>query len=287
MQPATRFRFSALLGALPPAPRASGTGFLYAGALDLLVAPAEWALVASGRILCAAARELHRAYRARRADEAASILGVPTATEIAAAWTPAPRPLRQALLIGGKLVDLSAAHPLRTVRDASGKARGRTGGLRPWFRDALPDLPYSTAMRHRQLARLLRQALDIPPAIPLEWLLVDASPGSLTHDAALLPLIPALRRKVAACLSGFRTHAVLKRALEKRIDIAPCPFARRSSRRTPEQRTLDLAADAARLDRYIAVLSGKLRANSPLSPPEQRDLAYLRALGIPLPANLP
>ena len=57
MKPATSFRFTALLDALPPAPRLSGSG-PYAGALDLLVAPAEWALVATGRLLCAAAKEL-------------------------------------------------------------------------------------------------------------------------------------------------------------------------------------------------------------------------------------
>ncbi|MBR6022552.1 MAG: hypothetical protein IK066_09075 [Kiritimatiellae bacterium] len=282
MKPATSFRFSALADALPPAPRLSGSG-PYAGALDLLVAPAEWVLTATGRVLCAAAKELHRAYRARRTDEVASSLGAPTAAEISAVWTPAPRSLRQALLVGSKLVDLSVLHPIRHLRSPDGKhTAGQTGGLKPWFATALPSIPYSTAMRYRQLARLLRQTLDIPPALPLEWLLSDAAPSALTRDTALLPLIPAFRRRVNACLAPFRSQAALKRALEKRIGIAPCPFSRRSPRRTPAQRARDLADDAALLDRYIATLAAKIRASLPLSPPERRALACLRALGIPV-----
>ncbi|MBR6021984.1 MAG: hypothetical protein IK066_06140, partial [Kiritimatiellae bacterium] len=207
----------------------------------------------------------------------------PTASAVAAAWAPAPRSLRQILLFGSRLVDLSAAHPIVTVRDRSGKARGRTGGLRPWFRDALPDVPYSTAMRYRLLARRLRQALSIPPAIPLEWLLSDASPAVLTQDSALQPLVSPLRRRLAAFLAPFRTQAALNRALEAKLGLARCPFApRRSRRRTPAQRAADLATDAALMDRYIATLTAKLRAHRPLAPPERRALACLRALGVPL-----
>ncbi|MBR6021511.1 MAG: hypothetical protein IK066_03735 [Kiritimatiellae bacterium] len=281
MNPAHHFRPGVLLDALPPMPRLSGSG-PYAGALDLLVAPAEWALAATGRVLCAAAKELHRAYRARRSDEIASVLGCPTSTAIAAAWAPAPRSVRQALVIGAKLVDLSATHPISTVRDTSGKARGRTGGLKPYFAESLPGIPYSTAIRYRLLARRLRKALDIPPALPLEWLLTDASPASLTSDSTLLPLISPLRRRVADYLVPFHSQAALSRALAQKLDLAPCPFSRRSPRRTPAQRARDLAEDSALLDRYIATLSSKLRARLPLSPPEKRALAYLRALGIPV-----
>ncbi|MBR6021756.1 MAG: hypothetical protein IK066_04990, partial [Kiritimatiellae bacterium] len=246
--------------------------------------PAEWALSAAARLVCTAAKELHRAYRARRTDEVASALGAPTAAEIASAWTPAPRSIRQALVIGAKLVDLSALHPIRTLRASDNKSvAGRTGGLRPFFAESLPSLPYSTAMRYKLLANSLRQALSIPAPIPLEWLLSDASPSSLTQDSALLPLIPSLRRQVASFLSPHRTQASLSRALSQKLGLAPCPFARRSSRRTPAQKARDLADDSALLDRYIATLSSKLRAQRPLSPPEKRALAYLRALGIPIP----
>ncbi|MBR6022604.1 MAG: hypothetical protein IK066_09340 [Kiritimatiellae bacterium] len=282
MKPATSFRPSVLLDALPPMPRLSGSG-PYAGALDLLVAPAEWTLTAAARLVCAAAKELHRAYRARRTDEVASALGAPTATEIAAAWTPAPRSVRQALVIGAKLVDLSALHPIRTLRASDNKSvAGRTGGLRPFFAESLPSLPYSTAMRYKLLANRLRQALSIPAPIPLEWLLVDTAPASLTQDSTLLPLIPSFRRQVASFLAPHLTQASLSRALSQKLGLAPCPFSRRSSRRTPTQKARDLADDSALLDRYIATLSSKLRAHLSLSPPEKRALAYLRALGIPL-----
>ena len=281
MQASHRFRPGVLLDALPPMPRLSGPG-PYAGALDLLVAPAEWALSAAARLLCATAKELHRAYRARRSDETASLLGAPTASAVAAAWTPAPRSLRQALIIGSKLCDLSPLHPVSTVRDSSGKARGRTGGLQRWFADTLPDIPYPTAMRYRRLARSLRQALAVPAPLPLEWLLSDEAPAALTQDTALLPLIPAFRRKIADYLSGFRTQAALSRDLARKLGIEPCPFSRRSLRRPPARRARDLAADAALLDRRISNLSAKIRANLPLSPPERRALACLRALGIPL-----
>ena len=283
MKPATSFRPSVLLDALPPMPRLSGSG-PYAGALDLLVAPAEWTLSAAARLVCAAAKELHRAYRARRTDEVASALGAPTAAEIAAAWTPAPRSVRQALVIGAKLVDLSALHPIQTRRASDGKGViGRTGGLKPFFAESLPSLPYSTAMRYKLLANRLRQAISIPAPIPFEWLLVDTPPSSLTQDSSLLPLIPPLRRQVASFLAPHHTQASLSRALSQKLGLTPCPFSRRSSRRTPAQRARDLASDAALLDRYIATLSSKLRVHLPLSPPERRALAYLRALGIPIP----
>ncbi|MBR6022893.1 MAG: hypothetical protein IK066_10825, partial [Kiritimatiellae bacterium] len=232
MQAAHHFRPGVLIDALPPMPRLSGSG-PYAGALDLLVAPAEWLLAATGRMVCAAAKELHRVYRARRADEVASVLGCPTSSAIAAAWTPAPRSLQQALVIGAKLVDLSATHPIVAVRTRDGKARGRTGGLKPYFAESLPGIPYSSAMRYRLLARRLRQALDIPPAIPLEWLLSDDSPAALTQDSALLPLISPLRRRVADYLSGFRSQSALSRALVQKLDLAPGPVSRRAPRRTP------------------------------------------------------
>ena len=230
-----------------------------------------------------AAKELHRAYRARRTDEIASVLGCPTATEISAAWTPAPRSVRQALVIGAKLVDLSVAHPIVAVRTRDGKARGCSGGLKPFFAESLPDIPYSTAIRYRLLARRFRQAPDIPPAIPLEWLLPDTPPASLTQDSTLLPLISPLRRRVADFLSPFRSQSALSRALVQKLDLAPCPFSRRSPRRTPAQKARDLADDSALLDRYIATLDSKLRNFRLLSLPERRALAYLRALGIPLP----
>ena len=283
MKPATSFRPGILLDALPPMPRLSGSG-PYAGALDLLVSPAEWALSAAARLVCAAAKELHRAYRARRTDEVASVLGAPTAAEIAAAWTPAPRSVRQALVIGAKLVNLSALHPIRTLRASDNKSvAGRTGGLRPFFAESLPSLPYSTAMRYKLLANRLRQALSIPAPIPLEWLLVDTPPTTLTQDASFLSIIPSLRRQVVSFLSPHRTQASLSRALSQKLGLAPCPFSRRSSRRTPAQKARDLATDAALLDRYISTLSAKLRAQLSLSPPERRALAYLKALGISVP----
>lgn len=283
MQPAASFRLSAVLGALPAFPRASGSG-LPAGALDLLAAPLEWALAVTVAILRSAAKELHRAYRCRESEAVASVLGCPTAAAVAAAWTPAPRPLSQALLLGSRLVDLSAAHPIRTVRAADGnRVAGREGGLRPWFRQSLPDLPYSTAMRYRQLAQRLRQALGIPPALPLEWVLSDTAPAALTQDAALLALIPPLRRKTAAFLAGFRSQTALNRALERRLGIERCPFSGRrlSHRRTAAQKAFDLATDVALMDRYVARLGEALKSGRKLSPPEKRALAHLRALGIP------
>ncbi|MBP1588629.1 MAG: hypothetical protein ILO10_00360 [Kiritimatiellae bacterium] len=181
--------------------------------------------------------------------------------------------------------DLSVS-PQRANPSHRGRSHPRRQGQGPLrraqvvFAESLPDIPYSTAIRYRLLARRLRQALDIPPALPLGWLLSDASPASLTQDPTLLPLIASLRRRVADFLYPFRSQAALSRALAQQLDLAPCPFSRRSPRRTPAQRARNLADDSARLDRYIATLSAKLRVALPLSPPERRALAYLRALGI-------
>ncbi|MBR6022449.1 MAG: hypothetical protein IK066_08540, partial [Kiritimatiellae bacterium] len=138
-------------------------------------------------------------------------------------------------------------------------------------------------IRYRLLARRFRQTLDIPPALPFEWLLSDDAPDSLTQDSALLPLISPLRRKVADFLAPYHSQAALSRALAQKLDLAPCPFSRRSPPRSPAQKARDLADDSARLDRYVATLAAKLRARLPLSPPEKRALACLRALGMSLP----
>ena len=281
MRSAKKFRMGAVLDALPGMPRGSGRG-VYAGALDLLVAPVEWVLAAGVAGLCAIAKELHRAYRCREDESVASVLGCPTAEAVASAWTPAPRPLRQALVVGSRLIDLSAAHPIQTVRTNDGsRVAGRQGGLRPWFKQSLPDLPYSTAMRYKQLAQRLRQALAVPPAIPLEWLLTEDAPGALTRDAALVALIPGLRRATAKFLAGFQSQSALNRALEKRLGIARCPFSgrRTSRRRTPAQKAYDRATDEALMERYLARLGKAVKAGRKLSPPERRALAHLQALG--------
>ncbi|MBR6022942.1 MAG: hypothetical protein IK066_11070, partial [Kiritimatiellae bacterium] len=105
---------------------------------------AEVALRGLAQLAVKAAHALHRAYCTSREVRQASALGIPTPDDLRAVWCPPRRTLRQALLIGSKMVDLSATHhdTLKWEISANGKRRiaGRAGGLHRYFAAHCPDL---------------------------------------------------------------------------------------------------------------------------------------------------
>jgi hypothetical protein len=227
---------------------------------------------------------LHRAYRTRVANTTASLLGAPKPAELSALFTPSPRPLRQALLIGSRLVDLSASNPdtRLSATDSSTRAHrftGRAPGLRGYLSSTCPTIPYSTAMRYRQLAQRTRLYLQLPAALPLEWLLSTAKPSSLTTDPALLASISRGRRALAALLADNTSQTALSRALIKSLNLYPAPTLSRADRASRRAYTrYDAATAQATLDRYAQTLNQHIASGVPLSPPEKRALKLLSQL---------
>ena len=225
---------------------------------------------------------LHRAYRTHLANSTSSLLGAPKPAELAALFTPSPRPLRQALLIGSRLVDLSASNPdtrLSTPDIRAHRFAGRAPGLRGFLADTCPTIPYSTAMRYRQLAQRTRQALDLPAALPLEWLLSDKKPSSLTQDPQLLAVLPRARRALSALLAANPTQVALSRALIKALDLYPAPLLSRADRASRRRASrYDAATAQATLNRYAETLDRHISSGTPLSKDERRALKLLERL---------
>jgi hypothetical protein len=231
---------------------------------------------------------LHRAYRTRIANSTASLLGAPKPADILAAWTPSPRTLTQVLLIGSKLIDLAASNPdtrLSKTDSTSGAHRftGRAPGLRGFLVSTCPAVPYSTAMRYRQLAQRTRQALSLPSALPLEWLLSAATPASLTSNPALLAAISRGRRSLAALLAANPTQAALSRTLAKALNLYPAPLLSRADRAARRRaRAYDAATAQATLNRYAETLAERMASGAQLSAPEKRAVKLLSALRVAL-----
>jgi hypothetical protein len=249
--------------------------------LDLFGLALDCAACGLLRLADKAILALHRAYRTRVANTTASLLGAPKPAELTALFTPSPRPLRQALLIGSKLVDLSASNPdtRLSATDSATRAHrftGRAPGLRGFLSSTCPSIPYSTAMRYRQLAQRTRQALNLSPALPLEWLLSDENPASLTQDSQLLAAIPRARRALASLLACNPTQTALSRTLIKTLDLYPAPLLSRADRASRRRSTrYDAATAQATLNRYATTLSSRLASGAPLSKDEKRALKLL------------
>ena len=246
---------------------------------------AEVALRGIAHLAVKAARALHRAYCSSREVRQASALGIPTPDDLRAVWYPPRRTLRQALLIGSKMVDLSATHrdTLKWEISANGKRRiaGRAGGLRRYFAAFCPDLAYSTAMRYRKLALRLLRVLDTPTQIPLEWLLGGSDAKKLAPDAATADAIRKGRRELAELLLDIKSQRDLTRWLDRRLDTDRLPL----SRRMLDER--DMAACEAILERLEARLRAAEASGQELTPQEKRAQAALRQLRrlVPEPQN--
>ena len=76
-----------------------------------------------------------------------------------------------------------------------GEILGRNGGVRGWLREHAPELSdhYKTLMRHKALARRLRQAAAVHDPVPADTLLPTDEAETRDRDED----VPTSRRKVA------------------------------------------------------------------------------------------
>lgn len=198
--------------------------------LSAVVLPFDWCVVhgirtAAHLIEAAHDRREHTRYL-RLANERADSSATPRPADVAAAWRlpSSPRPPAAALLLGEQLLAVSApSAPLHRMDPATHRCHlsSRGGGLKEWLRHAAPSVPYSTAMRYRRLASLLRRYLALSPAIPLAWLLPSAPPpADLTPSAPLRRCIFRARRDFNTFLAANPSLARIQRRLEADLGIA-------------------------------------------------------------------
>jgi hypothetical protein len=134
-------------------------------------------------------------------------------------------------------------------------------------------------MRYRQLAQRTRLYLQLPAALPLEWLLSSTRPSSLTTDPALLSIITRARRALSSLLADNPTQTALSRALVKSLNLSPAPLlshADRASRRRSSR--YDAATAQATLDRYAQTLVAHVQSGIALSKDERKAMKLLERL---------
>ena len=202
--------------ALPPA-------LLPGAALDFCL---SHGFRAAASLLASARTAAHHAAYLRHANARATASSTPRPADVAAAWRipSAPRTPAAALLLGEQLLAVSApSAALHRIDPATHRCHlsSRGGGLKEWLRHAAPSIPYSTAMRYRRLASLLRRHLSLPPEIPLAWLLPSAPPpADLTPSHPLRRRVFSARRALARFLSEAPSLARIQRRLEADLGIA-------------------------------------------------------------------
>lgn len=119
----------------------------------------------------------------RKVNRRATIATCPSADDIRVAWAFVREDPNGPLVLGGLLLDLECFVDNSLVIEEhpdGNKIKARHGGIRAWLRRNCPELSgkYKTLMRHKSLARKLRQAVEIPDPVPTSELLG----GNLTAD---------------------------------------------------------------------------------------------------------
>lgn len=198
--------------------------------LSAVVMPFDWCVVhgirAAAHLLEAAHDRREHARYLRLANARADASATPRPADVDAAWRlpSTPRTPEAALLLGEQLLAVSApSAPLHRIDPATHRCylASRGGGLKEWLRHAAPSIPYSTAMRYRRLASLLRRYLALSSDIPLAWLLPSAPPpADLTPSAPLRCRIFRARRDLGTFLAANPSLARIQRRLEADLGIA-------------------------------------------------------------------
>ena len=138
--------------------------------------------------------------------------------------------------LGSLLEDLACHVDSRLRVGPCGEVLGRNGGIKAWLRAHAPELAcrYKTLMRHKALARRLRQAAGVADPVPADALLpaeaapVAAPPARACEGRAApparpgraAPLVPERARRVAGRILRKcpNTFAALFRAVDAALD---------------------------------------------------------------------
>jgi len=98
----------------------------------------------------------------------ATMNGLPDPKTLEEYWVKSFRSPEDTLRFGSLMLDIEA-HCRSVPIARNGRVVGRTPGVKSWLLRNAPYIPYQTAMRYKNLARMYRQALGQPPGYPSEW----------------------------------------------------------------------------------------------------------------------
>ena len=105
---------------------------------------------------------------------------MPAPADVLAAWGRRKESKADMIRLGGMLHDLACYVDSALRFDANGDVAGRSGGIRGWLRENLPELfpKYKTLMRYKAMAIRLRQATGTGDPTPTSALLGDGICGA-------------------------------------------------------------------------------------------------------------
>lgn len=180
----------------------------------------------SGRILLA---ELRRRSRHRPPRPSApSLRGTPTAADFGTDHGSFEARLRLGALLAERSATLDSATHWADLPNGAKRIAGRGRGVRGWLSDNPIGINYSTLMRYKRLALLLRELLQLDERIPLEWLLPGTAPVPDLPEA-LRPRYTAARSRLARLMREHPNVYRLGRHAEEALRIARLPAPRRDS----------------------------------------------------------
>ena len=176
------------------------------------------------------ARRRALAAERRRITRRTTVNPCPTVEDLRAAFAARGESPEAKIRLGGLLEDLECYVDNCLRFGPDGEILGRNGGVRGWLREHAPELSghYKTLMRHKALARRLRQAVGVHDPVPADTLLpmdkVETRNGNVTPSRPnegrpvrmYRPVVPERARRTAAkILRGYpNTFAALFRAVD-------------------------------------------------------------------------
>ena len=217
-------------------------GFAFWTAFLELVIRTAWETGVAAREQRAARRAGELRRKAAEAKRPRSLNPPPTPAAVSAQWRKSRDSLEETLRFGALLLDLEpsvdSSPVVRHNRAGTRKVIvARNPGIKGWLREHCPEVAYSTAMRHKQLAARARLACGLAKDVPLDWALPGGAARDGERPAQVRAALPAGRAKLAEIASGCRSKRALSAALDgvlgtphralARPRKGPCPAARR------------------------------------------------------------
>jgi len=213
-------------------------------------------LIEAGRAARAALREKRR--RAKVLKPAPRPLHAsPEPAVVSAQWRKAKDSLEETLRFGALLLDLEPfvdSSPIVGYNRAGTRKRivARRPGIKGWLRTHCPEIPYSTAMRYKQLAARARKVCGLSREVPLGWAFASEAEHDEGRPPRVRTVLPAAREALGGLVAGHRSRRGLSRTLDESFGVACRPLSR--PRRKP-----DPAARRRISERWVARVSERVR----------------------------
>ena len=169
------------------------------------------------------ARRRALAAERRRIARRTTLNPCPTPEALCAAFAARGESPEAKIRLGGLLEDLECYVDNCLRFGPDGGILGRNGGVKAWLREHAPELSgrYKTLMRHKALAKRLRQAAGIADPVPASAVF-DGPPAPPRLPAPPHAAVPSLRREDERCEDTRDYYAVESQLAAARRIVAGC-----------------------------------------------------------------